>query len=64
MTPYSEDEQRVMDARCAAIESAIRESVREALLQHKRAGNPVPYWDGQQVQWLPAEQIDVGNAPG
>jgi hypothetical protein len=35
---------------------AMREAVREALLQHKKLGNPVAVWRDGQVVWLsPAE---------
>jgi hypothetical protein len=42
-----------------AVEAAVQEAVREALLQHKRAGNPVVGWRDGKVEWVPAEEIDV-----
>ena len=38
------------------INKAAERAVREALLRHKRAGNPVPVWrDGKVVLLLPDE---------
>lgn len=36
---------------------AMREAVREALLRHKRLGNPVAVWHVGRVVWLPPEEI-------
>jgi hypothetical protein len=38
---------------------ALRKAVREALLNHKRAGNPIAVWQNERVVWLPAEQIPI-----
>ena len=35
----------------------MRQAVREALGQHKRAGNPVAVWRDERVEWIPAVQI-------
>ena len=43
------------------IECALVQAVRDALLQHKRAGNPVPIWENGQVVWIPPEEIDVDS---
>lgn len=40
-------------------ERAVQRAVRAALLQHKRAGNPIAIWRDEQVVWIPAEEIDV-----
>jgi hypothetical protein len=45
------DHSRILDA--------LRQAVREALLNHKRAGNPVAVWQNERVVWVPAEQIPV-----
>ena len=37
--------------------AAMRQAVREALLQHKRAGNPVAVWRDGQVVWVPPTEI-------
>ncbi|MBI4493233.1 MAG: hypothetical protein HY690_10630 [Chloroflexi bacterium] len=36
---------------------AMREAVREALLRHKRLGNPVAVWQDGRVVWLSPEEI-------
>lgn len=36
---------------------AMREAVREALLRHKRLGNPVAVWKEGRVVWLRPEDI-------
>ncbi len=36
---------------------ALRQAVREALLDHKRAGNPVAVWQDGRVVWIPPEEI-------
>ncbi len=36
---------------------AMREAVREALLRHKRLGNPVAVWKEGRVVWLQPEDI-------
>ena len=34
-------------------------AVREALLQHKRAGNPIAVWRNDRVEWIQPEDIPV-----
>jgi len=41
------------------IEAAVQAAVRDALIQHKRAGNPIVVWENNQVVWIPAEQIEI-----
>lgn len=41
----------------ALIVGAMRAAVREALLVHKRAGQPVVTWDNGRVVWIPASEI-------
>jgi hypothetical protein len=43
---------------------AMDVAVREALLQHKRAGNPVAVWRDEQVVWVPPEEIPKGLDAG
>ena len=40
----------------AAIDLAIKRAVREALLMHGRAGNPVAVWREDRVVWLEADE--------
>ena len=39
------------------VTEALARGVREALLQHKRAGNPIVVWRDGQIVWIPAEEI-------
>jgi plasmid stabilization system protein ParE len=48
-------------AQAKAVEAAIQAAVREALLQHKRAGNPVVGWRDGKIEWVPPEQIPVDD---
>lgn len=41
------------------IARVMRTAVREALLQHKHAGNPVAEWRDGKVVWIPPEEIRV-----
>ncbi len=41
------------------IDNALREAVRDAVLQHKRNGNPIADWQDGRVVWIPADQIEV-----
>lgn len=38
---------------------ALRQAVREALWEHKVAGNPVAAWRNGRVEWIPPEEIQV-----
>ena len=53
--------QRVYDI--ARVEAAMRRGVREALRQHKRAGNPIVVWRDGQVVWIPADEIVIEDEP-
>jgi len=39
------------------ISRALELAVREALQDHKRAGNPVAVWRNGRVEWIPPEEI-------
>ena len=43
--------------------AALRRAVRSALLEHKRAGNPVATWKDGKVVIIPAEEIEVEETP-
>jgi len=43
--------------------AAMTEAVREALLRHKRLGNPVAVWREGRVVWLRPEEIPVEIEP-
>ena len=49
--------ERVDDSALALRE--MRRAVREALLFHKRIGNPVAIWRDGKVVWIPPEEIPV-----
>jgi hypothetical protein len=46
------------------IEAAAQRAVRRALIEHKRAGNPVVFWENGQIRWVPADGIEIPPAPG
>lgn len=41
------------------ITQALAKGVRDALLQHKRAGNPVVEWRDGKIVWIQPEDIIV-----
>lgn len=43
--------------------AALRRASRNALLDHKRAGNPVATWKDGKVVIIPAEEIEVEEMP-
>lgn len=49
---------RIHDVR--RIEAAMRRAVREALRQHKHAGNPIATWRNGKVEWVQPEDIVIG----
>ena len=63
MKPDSEDfrtpAERVADV--PRIMQAMNQAVRDALLRHKRAGNPVAVWRNGQVEWIQPEDIPVSD---
>ena len=42
---------------------AVRQAVREALLRHKQAGQPVPTWRDGRVVWIPPEEFPPLDEP-
>ncbi|MDY7000392.1 MAG: hypothetical protein SVS15_01255 [Thermodesulfobacteriota bacterium] len=45
------------------IDEAIKEAVRQAVLEHKRAGRSLPVWRDNKVVWIPPEEIPVSPSP-
>jgi hypothetical protein len=41
------------------ITKALSKAVKEALLQHKRAGNPVASWKDGKIIWIQPDDIPV-----
>jgi hypothetical protein len=56
--------ERLLIAEGRAVDEAMSEAVRHALLTHKRAGNPIASWKDGKVVIIPAEEIEVEEAPG
>ena len=46
-----------------AIEDVLRRAVQQALLAHKRAGNPIATWQDEHVVLVPPEDIPVEDGP-
>jgi hypothetical protein len=44
-----------------AIEDVLRRAVQQALLAHKRAGNPIATWHDEHVIIVPPEDIPVDD---
>jgi len=42
----------------------LKKAVRLAVLEHKRAGNPIVEWRNGQVVWVPPEEIEVEEDEG
>ena len=59
MTPGKNDSrspaERLEDS--ALILAEMQRAVHEAVLDHKRAGNPIAVWRDGLVVWIPPEQI-------
>ncbi len=54
------DAERALNERVAnipRIREAMGLAIRDALLQHSRAGNPIAVWRDQQVVWIQPEDI-------
>lgn len=62
LSPDTPPAERVRDM--PAMLEAVRRAVREALKQHKRAGNPIAIWQDGQVVWLAPEDIPVDDEDG
>jgi hypothetical protein len=41
------------------IERAFKRAVREALIRHKQAGNPICEWCNGEVVWIQPEDIEI-----
>lgn len=49
-----------IEADSKAIEAAIQAAVRDALIEHKRLGQPIVIADeDENVVWVPAEEIEI-----
>lgn len=43
----------------ARMAKIVQAGINDALLQHKRMGNPICEWRNGQIVWIPAEKISV-----
>ena len=41
------------------IDEALQKAVKEALLLHKKAGNPIASWEDGKIIWIQPEDIPV-----
>ena len=46
-----------------SIDKALARAVRNALLRHKQAGNPIAVWSDGQVVWIAPEDIPILPEP-
>ena len=58
-TPSSETKLAERAAEDELIQRALRRAVREALLGHKQAGNPIAVWRDGRVVWLAPDEIPI-----
>ncbi len=63
MTVKEEHKDRISEAFAdpEKITQALIKGVREALLKHKQAGNPVVVWKNGKIVWLKPEEIPVSK---
>jgi hypothetical protein len=52
-----------MEAENRAIECAMWEAAKEAILLHKRLGLPMVEWHDGQIVWIPADKLDLDDEP-
>jgi hypothetical protein len=45
------------------VTSGLARGVREALIRHKQAGNPIAVWGDGKVVWIAPEDIDIPPEP-
>ena len=41
------------------VEAAVQSAVRDALIMHKRMGNPVADWQNDRVVWIEAHELEI-----
>lgn len=62
MADKSERETEILK-QAEIVRAAGQAAIREALLDHKRAGNPVAQWRDGRVVWIQAEDILLEDEP-
>ena len=43
------------------IDKALQQGVQEALIRHKKLGNPIVVWRDGKIVWIKPEEIPVGK---
>ena len=46
------------------VEAAVQAAVRDALILHKRAGQPIVVWEEGRVVLIPADEIEIPDEAG
>ena len=41
------------------VEAAVQSAVRDALIMHKRLGNPIADWQNDRVVWVQPDDIEI-----
>jgi hypothetical protein len=59
----ADNQKRLLIAEEKAVDEAMRQAVRHALLTHKRAGKPIASWKDGKVIIIPADEIHVEETP-
>lgn len=49
--------------RAKAVEAAVRSAVRDALIDHKRSGDPIVVYQDGKIVWVPAAEIEIPDEP-
>lgn len=58
MTPKApKDPNRIFLEEGHLIDEAVRKGAREAILRHKRAGQPIVVYENGQIVWVPADEL-------
>jgi hypothetical protein len=61
-TTHNQDRLVQLRAEVAVVEAAMQQAACDALLAHKRTGQPVVIWQDGKVVWVPADQIPFDDA--
>jgi len=61
-TPPNHERLAQLRAEVAVIEAAMQQAARDALLAHKRSGQPVVIWQDGKVVLVPADQVPFDDA--
>ncbi len=59
MKPGDPKDLRTIMLETDLVEHALHDAVVQAMIRHKRLGNPIVVWRDGQVVWIPAEEIQI-----